>query len=396
MQRTANLFIAPYYACLAVWIMLCAAMPAAAQTRAAESSNDDQIRSLIHGLTHENFHVRQDCEVQLLGIGIDALPQLEASRHAGESELRLRVIRIIRIIRNDYFGLQLRRFLDGQVDLPGWQLFLELQGDSPQHRRRFAEIYDAHGKLLDRYAGGEPALALLREVVEQVNESQQQQTRLDAGLAVVFSLLVHDVFTQNPEQPDVPVDFQNRDFAPIYRLVQIQQMMNNQRFGQLHRRALLAWILYDDPAIATVASRLSIAREYNLPEAVVPAVACLNHAEFRMMTGETRCDAIQILANWGDAGHLETLAQHVRDSLLVQRGSRRNTENASETYTTFVGDVALAAMIHLSPHGWADFGYDQIGQHPADQPLPFHLSGFASSAKREAARAKWVELNQLP
>ncbi|MGI9518868.1 MAG: hypothetical protein ACR2NP_17570 [Pirellulaceae bacterium] len=381
-------------ALVAAWLLICA-LPCGvvAQPDSHFSPDSESIRSLIEGLTDTDFHVRQHCEEQLIRIGADALPSLESVRHAGDSELRLRVVRIIGIVRDDYLGLQMTRFRNGEMDLPGWQSFLVLQGDSASDRREFAEIYQSHARLLVQHDASDPdPLAFLQELVVAFDESREFQTRLDPRMAVVISMQIHKVFSQNPDTAHVPVDFQNLRLAAIYKQRPFQQMVAGGRFGQLHRKALAQWIVWNDSQLGTMASRLSIARTYAVPEAVDLAAGCLQQGDNAPITSESRCDAIQILADLGDESHIDVLSRHLDDQLLVTRGQRRNADNRLQVYTTFVSDVALAAMIHLSPSTYTDFGYDHLGVHPADQPLPFHLSGFNSDQRRQAAKTKWTEL----
>jgi hypothetical protein len=114
-----------------------------------------------------------------------------------------------------------------------------------------------------------------------------------------------------------------------------------------------------------------------MPEALVPAMQLLRS---NAVPAQNLQHAIVAIAKFGTKEHLPLLTPLLTNETLLS--------NPPDQFTIQVGDVALAAVIHLHGKKVEDFGFVHV-RRGSDKLFEPQTLGFASQAERRAAFDKW-------
>lgn len=360
-----------------------------AQTRIPKPSESDDVETLVALLADDDFQVRQDAEQRLLEFGSEAIEVLEKHIDAGDNELRLRVIRIIGMIQRNRMDRLIRGFLANRNSLPGWETFAGVVGADKGAREKYVSLYRKRHALLDRHE--DDGVELLIEILNEIEQLGSRRATFDAELMACLSLQV----IRTLPHPDTESRWA-RISDPLIRYFSASTMSELTRethpLAALHRAAAATWITMNDPVPYELSRRIRVAVKLALPEGLVPAVQCLE-TEDPLPSGTIR-NAMVLVGRYGDESQLGLLMKYLDNSLLIHRQQFLDRDIQSRTtrtvtYTTQVGDLALATMIYLAGESYQDFGLNLNLREYPDPVLPPQLSGFATEEERTAGREKW-------
>lgn len=370
-------------------------VPVAANWRAA---------ALVRDLGSPAFHERERATRDLAALGRLALPALcDGAARSPDAEVRFRCgLLLPRALAADHVA-RVAVFVadrDGRFDhdVAGWAAFRKAVGDGPAERRLFARIAGTASTRRVLLATRRPGPALQAVAADRWAQlfKEWRPVQVEGGPAAVgrpvsvpdfAALLVADIVT-----PEVDEGY-GHGWIPTGLLTEESALAEAARGrgpdGPTFRRLVVAWLDRKSGAVG-IQHATQVAAAIQLP----PAVAARYHARTLDQKGidvSTKLAAVAALARSGDPTHIPAL-----DRL---RGSVDPVEIGLPDGTTFsapLGDMALAAMIHLSGQKLADYGYTVAPGGPVDFTR-VDACRFApdrtgtSQQKRERAAAKWEE-----
>ncbi len=346
----------------------------------------EAIAAWIRQLTDDDFQNRQEAESRLLEIGIDALAALEAQKHSGDHELRLRVARIVDLIRYENREGRIRGFVAGDNSLPGWQTFSEAMGTDEAARECFVPLYRERQATLDRHEDETNPAPLLQELLKELLEQGPRGASFDHSLMSCISLQVLKTLPQISVANELPS--LRRPLTLFFSQSAFPELVSETyRLGGLHRKAAIQWVQLEDPEAMEMPQRIVVSLTLDLPEGVPVAERFLRQPN-PVPSGSIR-DSIRLIGLHGNGSHIKLLARYLDNSLRLPDGRFIKRNSTDSEYSVQVGDVALATMIHLSGLPYQEFGLNQEGGLFQGQLLPVPHSGFADEETRQAAREKW-------
>jgi hypothetical protein len=352
-----------------------------------------EVDRLISQLADEDFQVRQAAESRLLELGMSAVPLLEQHQQAGDYELRLRVLRLVELIRQQRLESLVQGFLKGRNSLPGWEIFSRTVGDHEGSRELYAGLYRTRQSTLDRSDDSEDQVQLLKDLLKEFATQGSRRSGSDPALMTCLSLQVIKSL------PGVSLD---KDLPPIRHSLAIYfshanfvEMAGESRpLSRLHREAAIRWINYPDPNIGELQRRITVALALALPEGLPAAVRCLETAD--AVPGPTIRDAMQLIARFGDDSQIPLVSRFLDETEVLHTARFLDADRKQTVYSVQVGDVALGTVIRLAGQSYQDFGMNLIDRSWEGQPLPTRYSGFATEEDRSAARAAWKRFQSPP
>lgn len=351
--------------------------------------SDPRIASLIRQLGDPQFSIRQQATRELQAIGPSCKEALTQALHHPDAEVRLRAQRILVNVLEADFTARLEAFaLDTEsgksYDLPCWETFRKLAGDSPAARQLFAEAVRQEPVLLETVQQ-DPRQAA--EAISQrcdaliANTARSRANRLSytqprpVPTARMAALLLAVCST------DVAMnDAVGTRVSQLFHQSRMANEISDKADDQPLRRLLGAWVQRTAEGNLAFQS-VWLAMRFQLKEGLAPAVGLLKRGEQQPYVRQM---AILAIGKLGQREHIAVLEPLLSDAASCNP----NPDEAKTPYRCEIRDVALCAIIHLHGRKPKDFGFEKIQPHP--QTLFNQNSmGFESAAQRTAALARW-------
>jgi CheY-like chemotaxis protein len=353
------------------------------QAGSAQENLEEQkaLQQAVESLGNPSFSARKRAvsEIQQAGMKAEDL-LIENLRHPS-LEVRLKVAELLSEIRRNDIQRRIDDLLafraDGkELELPGWEKYVEIVGDNKVNRELFAEM------LRDEYSmmqmaeqdAGSDLSAKLNEAARNQNANNQPTTNLGTYAAYLFlacleenteSNLISYIYTASHRQP-VNVELKQGTYlTPLHKMLEV--------------------FLEDvDPRYVTLV--LNLAVEFNLKSGTKFATDFLETAN--QSDYQTRV-AIMCLAKFGDESHLpvlEKLFSDQRTFRIFLNGKQRDSE---------VRDYALVACLFITEQPLQTYNlqtYPDIDRENINGSLN---AGFTKDEDREPAFEKWAEYRKL-
>jgi len=349
---------------------------------AAEPSLHDQAVALIEQLGDASFQVREEASLKLTKMGLPAMKALEEGLQHGDTEVRFRCRRILRIVESGDRAGRLKAFAadtDGKLNLslPGWERYRKVVGGDKDSRSLFVEMQRAEWELLktaekNPKAAGEHLLSRCQHLQAAMRVAPSQ---LPVGSIATLLFVAADEKVTVPDQ-----------MGSILHSFCYQQTFRNAIAGRNReplRKLLGGWIAISGGTWSGYQS-LMLSMRYDLKEGLIPARKMLKDGA---MPQHYRQYAILTIAKLGGKEDVEFLKPYLKDKSVCT--THRVTKGKDKiTYQTQIRDVALATMIHLSGQDPKKFGFSRL---QANSSTLFNAStmGFENDEKRNEAVKKW-------
>lgn len=331
-------------------------------------------------------------------MGIPAKAAVMAVADDSDLEVRSRAREILKTVDRLELEARVRAFVrsaaSGEADLPGWDGFSELVGNSRSARRLFAEMYSAEHELLD-------AIAVAPETTAEKLEARAvalQQTMAPNGF-VAFGR-----GQTRPEIRPVPLgsaatllfaSLYDQGAPPAQSIAIIGQIsLKIPREQLLHRRELLphwrrlvgAWAARDfGDEMVTLYHQSAMASGYDAREGAAPARKLV---ESPTVPPQIALFGILALAKLGSSDDLPALERWLADATVLIEKNGDAVKVSLETR-----DVALYAAVRLSGQSPKEYGYASDANESIKSISPQETTvaamRFASEEARTAAFAKW-------
>jgi hypothetical protein len=359
--------------------------PAAALAPQVDAADQAEIVKLVRELGASTFITRQHAQRRLVEFGLQAKRALETACDDPDHEIQNRARAALAAIDDVDFHVRLGAFLiadDAGDDygLAGWPRFRSLVGAGGVARRLFADMQRGERDLLDTADRSPMQAGALLDARCQVAEGQTQGSDADRQPALSLATMAAIVFVASDR--DVPVsDHAGNCINGFVNQTALTQALQARHTSAIVRGLLGAWVSRpferDD---VTGYRNLIVAMQYNLKEAVAPALALIDPPGGRP---DWEQHAILAVGKLGGREHVTALLPLLDDERSTVVPDRTGRESDTQ-----IRDVALAAMIHLTEQKLADYGF----VHAKRNPLFLFNSntlGFNDPAAREAAIKKW-------
>jgi hypothetical protein len=343
---------------------------------------------LVKRLGDSSFAVREAAEAELAGLGPAAQGALEAGARNPDAEIRSRCQRLLLTVRGAERKARIEAFLADTEDrpaatLPGWAKFRSLVKDPA--RKAFVPLFEGDSILLDLAARDPRAAATaLAERTRELAVLLLVPERDKEALAALPAWLL--VATD----PAVPVE--PATLTGLYAGLSVLARR------ETPRKQMLATLAGPELLLATLqrggegswSTTLPLAGELELKAARPWAAKLATDAK---LPAPKRALAILLLARLSDplagadhrAADVAVLTPLLGDKSPVGTVTVTNVNLSAE-----LGDVALAAILHLRGENPADYGFPYYQTVPGLKTLPSaERLGFADAAGRAAALAKW-------
>lgn len=364
----------------AVVAMFLLGLIAGSGSLSAQDAVDEDPATLVRELGNESFQAREAATARLARMGLTAKDALLAGLADPDAEIRLRCRRVLETVLDLDFRDRIRRFAEDregreQHDIPGWDEFRKLVGDTPAVRGLYVEVLEAEPHLME-VLGTAPAN--VPEMV--VNRSQQLQMKRtisaqnrqpqDISLGSIVAMLF---VTCHPDVT-LPEPVQNTTLSYLNFPAFQTAIASGQRVDVL-KSLLAGWILRGK---SQPLQTMGLALRYQIPAGIVPAIEVI---EKKQDQAQVRMQAMLVVGRFGSKKNIPLLESQLTDTEAVPY----RVKNMPPTEAR---DVALAVLVKLTGQKPADYGYTRAQENP--QYL-FNLQslGFADEAARQAALDKW-------
>jgi len=344
------------------------------------------------------FKVRQHAKESLMARGSDAKDALLAGLQSEDPQVRRSCRRILADVLESDYERRLQAFIankDPQADhqLPGWDRFRQLVGDSPVERELFIDMQrEERGLLASAEAGPGAAADALRLRFRQIYQLMNQRNSGARRIPAVGSI-AGLLFTASDESLKLPPELIGHSYWSS--LVQQQTfqkpLLEGERRESL-RKLLGAWLVADS-GLALLQQKLMLAVQHQLPQGLVLALAAV---ENKAVHANYRAYAITAVGSLGGKEYAHMLIRLLEDkSECVRRAIRVNGKQ--QIMAIELRDVALAWLIHLTKQDLASYGlknakaaFDRFDKNPRSSVSVSSL-GFESTDARDAGFKKWNE-----
>jgi hypothetical protein len=317
----------------------------------------------------------------LLRIGRSARGALLQGTRHDDPEIRTRCRNLLLTILDLDLKARIEAFLadpGGAIhDLPGWERFRSVTGDSRSSRELFAMMLHADARLMESSEiNPRSAADLLASRCAVIQQNLYTGSRVPPSLGDVLNVLfVGSDVRMNVAPITIQMTYQFL-FQPSFR-----NSLHTGEQGELVKKLLLHWVERHRGEPTTSHNLLSTATILQLRELLPAAVAIAGDPKLAV---HTRATALTVIGRLGDKRHIADLSPVLTEKTQI---GNFNFNNASGT--TQLRDVALAMMIKLSGQEPQSYGYEALRSNPGLLYSYYYL-GFPSDAKRDAAFQKWA------
>ncbi len=346
-------------------------------------------KALVGELGHDLFSVRESATNKLIEKGINAKPLLVAALTSTDAEVRFRAKRILAIVADSDFQKRKKVFIadtDGSAgaSLPGWSVFKDAIGSDQPARDLFVEMQEAEAALLEAYEQGpKEAVAALKERSQVAFDRVQPQGRRNTrpgnmNLPVIAALMFVGGDPRIPLSDDLATRLAALPQNPSF----MQIMSTGGPRRDLFRKLFGRWVVRD-MALDLMANNLAYASQYNLKEALEPA---LNTLKSNDATGpansRARTQALLVISKFGSKEHLKDIQPYLTDSHLIFDSGGTNQPTQAQ-----LRDLALAVTIKLSGQDPKQFGFEGLLLDRFNS----NMVAFRNDSDRNAAFKKWED-----
>jgi hypothetical protein len=336
--------------------------------------------TLVEQLGDPDFTVRDRASQQLIQMGESALAAVRAGRTSPDPEIKFACKRILSMIEHRARELRYEAFLSASTDVQppgGWERFKRVAGEDKPARRLFVDMHRAEWDLLETLEESPEKMQqkFVQRCTNLVQASQMLRQQLSLGsVATILFLAGED-------------DLNAGDYlgSSIYTFCYQSSFRTAMEGGYKDslRKVLGRWVASTTSRL-TAYNGLMMAMRYELPEGLVPAKRILEEAG---MSHNYKQYALLAVGKLGVERDVTYLEKYMDDTMLCATVPRRGE---TPKYATQIGDVALAAAIHLSGQDVKEFGFEHAQKNTQ---LLFNANtlGFESDEERAEAKRKWRE-----
>ncbi len=376
--------------CLLAMLSIGIIAVAGPRTTAADAKIDHEqatreATDLVRQLGDESFEARQRATLRLARLGLPAKAALLVGLKSDDAEVRTRCRRVLAIVLDLDLKSRIEAFAadrDGkqQHDLPGWERYQQLVGNSATTRELFVEMQRSESDLLEAQAAAPDQVGpLMQARCEQLqqrafggNHAQRGQISL-GSVAALFFVSTH---------PDVTVSDQMISYLHTFSYQQsVQGAMRDAEQAVPIKKLIGAWIAKPSGS-PNAYQNFMLALQFDLREGLAPALAMLRDGGAQPHIAQY---ALLLIGKFGSRADMAVVTPLLTDENLLGSLSINNKEVRTE-----LRDVALAVAVHVTGQDLGAFGFEHLQKNPqmVFQPM---TAGFSTPAKREAAFKKWNE-----
>lgn len=366
-----------------------AGLTLACQAAAAFSAADDpaalhqQAVGWVEQLGADSFRTRQRAERELALLGVPAKAALLAGLKSEDAEVRDRCRRLLVAVLEQDYQTRVSAFAadtQGRADhqLPGWNRYRVLAGETSGARQLFVEMQRSESKLLESAATDPDAGSeMLLSRCEDLQQSASRQLDSD-GRPLSLGSIAAAFFVGS--DPRVPIN--DRISSYLYNFSYQPALQTSMRGGpklEALKRILGAWVARTaNSNNAYPGMVLSI--QYDLREGLDPAIGLLKQTGGPPHFVQF---AILVVGRFGNKEHLGLLEP------LLANSSPLVTQNVGgHQLRCEVRDVALATLVHLTQQDFKHYGFAHL-QRNAQTLFNTNSVGFATDEARATALRKW-------
>jgi len=364
----------------------------ATQKKLTQEEINAQARELVQQLDADSFAEREAATKQLMQLGPRALKVIQEGLKHSSPEVRTRCNRLILGIKGKIRQQRLDAFASGSKtisakQLPGWDRFKKLVGDTSPMRLLFVELWRAEPQLMEMANSNPKATAAL---AEKILQKYQRNEARPTGLSILHSQMAL-LFVFGDERITYPATV----VTMAARFCQYGHLKDALRKKELHEPMQKLYKQFftrsvPEPALSDL---LTVAQRCNLDEKIIMQLArklaLANSEAIALQRGL----GILTIAQYGTAKDIALLQPlFEKDSLCmdIHQRVRKNGKTITVVYPLQVRDIALATVIHLSDQDLQEFGFPRA---KPNGPYPFGLRTivFVSDKERQAAFKKWAD-----
>ena len=277
----------------------------------------EKAAAYIQQLGDDRFEVREEASRHLSQMGIEIQPALDAARHDPDSEVRVRVRRILATILKADLERRLNAFAEDvndtkHFDLPGWSRYRQVVGADRTARQLFVEMQRAEPNLFQAVQDGPAAAssALESAIAHSVMRMQDATAAFKTDTCSPWARSAAMLFVGSDKHVAKIADEprHNSPTSPINPQSSKRPMSGNQ--VTVTKKILGAWILRD-ASTNVLAQNLSIAMRLDLKEGVE---AGRQLAASRKSTGNIKQMALTLIGKLGDKSNLPVVESCLKDT----------------------------------------------------------------------------------
>ncbi|MBT4694932.1 MAG: hypothetical protein HOB73_16470 [Planctomycetaceae bacterium] len=355
------------------------------------TKDDVVVESLIRDLSAPKFVTRQRAMSQLVAIGADAIPGLNAAIRGGDRETRFRAGRVLDAVEQNVFQQKLEQFIkagvgDLHVNLPSWKTFCGKIPESAESRRVFALISRAEPRLCRaiEHGAAQASKEIDRRCAEiQVLLRENRMATISQG-TITGLLFASGIDDLKMNRYSVKTIFSLCNQAAFSNQLRVRSSTGVYTYpttptANIMRELFAGCLMHCESWDAQMA--FSLAMSFNIPQ-------CLPRALELVRDKQTPCHVMQTvmiaIAMFGDKTAIPVLELRVDDNSFC--GVTQRVNNVQ--YQTQLRDVAIAAMLILAKENPKLYGFPRIQVYASGQFSYSHV-GFANDDSRIKTRAKW-------
>jgi len=350
--------------------------------------------TLVQELASKRFATRQAAMSQLIEMGSDVVPELEAALTTGNRELRFRAQRVLNAVEQNAYQLQLEAFMQSgelAVELAGWSEFKSISGESSTARRLFVLMCRAEPELMRNL--GRPKGVISSIVSKRCKELQQvfrTYKRDSIQLGTVAGLLfVGGLDGVKVDDTSVKTIYSVCNYDAFRNEMYVRNPNGTSQYRRTPRSNMLrqlfaVWMKHGQSWDAQMA--FNLAMQYDIRESLPRALSLVK-------AKNTPCHVAQIalvaVIRFGSLENILDLEQRIDDKSFCGVQQRVG----QKLHQTQLRDVALAGALLLAGQNPREFGFPRIS-YTNQRQLNYSTVGFADDDERGAARSKYDEFRK--
>jgi hypothetical protein len=359
--------------------------------------------TLVERLGDPSYEVRQGATEELAKLGSAALDALRDGLRHADPEVRRRCRWLLADALEADHQRRIDAFLADEAggqehNLPGWDRYRRIVGDSRAARELFRDMQHAEQGLLASAAAGPAAAAealrLRLTQMQQVESKLPEGSRRHAASAATVAALLLVCSDRDLQLPDEVA--LNNYIVAVVEQDEFRRLLREASEGRREaaQRLLGQWILQPGGQ-HTYYVKLALSIRYDIPEGLHLARGALRDKS--LDHGETRALAVRAVGRLGGLPHADVLAGLLDDESVVHQGKVGvGDQRAGNTYHVEMRDFALRWLVELTGQDHADYGrpeakreFEMVGLNPYQ--WNFYVLRFENDREREAALQKWAD-----
>lgn len=378
--------------------LLSCGLAVAAPPSPADSPDSKKARELTAQLASPKYRERERAAAELIKMGRSAKPALQEGAKSPDPEVQTRCQQLLPQALALDLNFRIDRFLkdtDGKLthDLPLWKTYREKVGSDENARKLFADMLRANGALLEA-AEEEPGK--LTDLVQRRSQEMYQElfgNPFGGGFRGGYrpnALNVADLCclmfaASNPAYKPAQPDYM---LVNLYSQAPFTNQLRDEKAGSAYRKVFFTFLdaRMDENTLNQAGWILC---QFRIKEGADVLAKALTDGKATQVY--SKANALCCLGTIGGKEHLKTVEPFLKDATEMQQFVGR----AGQRTTIKVKDVALAITIHLSGKNPKDYGFAQWMVIP-NNPIQYHLLGFASDEERGKAFEKWEAEGKKP